>query len=474
MDEISGKKSPSKVPLIAITAVVTLIAGGAIAYLLGYLRPPMRGMRPSGEKTAVKGEKVSGEAGEKAGKKAGKILYWKSSMNPQEIYDKPGKDTMGMELVPVYAGEEAAGPPGMVKIDPVTIQNIGVKTTVIRSTRLTHEIRTIGRVSYDEERVRQISPKIGGWVEKQYINFTGQVVKKGERLLEVYSPELVSTQEEYLVALKAKRDLLKSPFEEVASSGNSLAESAERRLRLWDVTEDQIKALRERGEVARTMTLHAPFSGIVVKKDVLEGGYVKPGQTLYGIADISAVWVYADVYEYEAPWLRLGQEAVMSLAYQPGITYRGKIAYLYPYLKDTTRTLQVRMAFPNTGGFPLKPDMWANVVLRSEIARQGVAVPIQAVIRTGTADIALVALEGGRFEPRNLRLGAQAGDEFEVLDGLKEGERVVTSAQFLIDSESNLQAAIGKMTEATGKGGGKKPAPEPSGKKPSMPGMPGM
>jgi len=176
-----------------------------------------------------------------------------------------------------------------------------------------------------------------------------------------------------------------------------------------------------------------------------EGGFLQPGQTVYAIADISTVWVYADVYEYEAPWLRVGQEATMTLAYQPGVTHHGVVTYVYPTLDRKTRTIEVRMEFPNTPAFDLKPDMWANIEIHSEVARDGLAVPIQAVIRTGKRDVALVALEGGRFEPREVELGAQAGDDFEVLEGVAEGERVVTSAQFLINSESNLQSAVRKM-----------------------------
>jgi RND family efflux transporter MFP subunit len=186
-----------------------------------------------------------------------------------------------------------------------------------------------------------------------------------------------------------------------------------------------------------------------------EGGFLQPGQTVYTIADISTIWVYADVYEYEAPWLRVGEEATMTLAYQPGVTHRGKVTYVYPYLDKKTRTIEVRMEFPNTPELDLKPDMWANVVVHSEVAREAVAVPIQAVIRTGQRDVALVALEGGRFEPREVRLGAQAGDDFEVLEGLAAGDRVVTSAQFLINSESNLQSAVRKMM------GSGEPAPTP-------------
>ena len=336
-----------------------------------------------------------------------KILYWKSPMDPTFISKSPGKDSMGMDLVPVYEGDEPEGPPGTVRIDPATIQNIGV-------------------------------------------TFPGQVVRSGEPLLEIYSPELVATQEEYLVALRYQKRLHESTLHEAVTGAGDLVRATEARLRYWNISDRQIEALRERGEITRTMVLHAPFRGIVVERMIPEGGFLQPGQTVYTISDISTVWVYADVYEYEAPWLRVGQEATMTLAYQPGATYRGTVTYVYPYLDKKTRTIEVRMEFPNTPELDLKPDMWANVVVHSEVAREALAVPIQAVIRTGQRDVAFVALEAGRFEPREVRLGAQAGDDFEVLEGLSVGDRVVTSAQFLINSESNLQSAVRKMMGATG------------------------
>lgn len=390
------------------------------------------------------------EAGGAAPAKAErKILYWKSPMDPTFTSKGPGKDPMGMDLVPVYEGEAPEGPPGTVRIDPATIQNIGVTTAAVERKRLTRDIRTVARIGYDETKVRRIAPKIGGWVEQQRVNFPGQVVRSGEPLLEIYSPELVSTQEEYLVALRYQGRLHESTLHDALAGAGDLVRAAETRLRYWNITDGQIEALRERGEITRTMVLHAPFRGIVVERMIPEGGFLQPGQTVYAIADISTVWVYADVYEYEAPWLRVGQEATMTLAYQPGVTHRGKITYVYPYLDKKTRTIEIRMEFPNTPDFDLKPDMWANVEIHSEVAREGLAVPIQSVIRTGQRDVALVALEGGRFEPREVKLGAQAGDDFEVLEGLAEGDRVVTSAQFLINSESNLQSAISKMMSAS-------------------------
>lgn len=449
LNDLSKKITSSQVLIVAGTALVTLVAAGTAAYFLGYLHP----VRPEAGK-----EKVAKQMEQE--KK--KVLYWRSPMDPSEIHDKPGKDRMGMDLVPVYEGEEAAGPPGTVKIDPVTVQNMGVKTTIVTRKQLSREIRTVGRVAYNEKKMRQISLKIGGWVERQYVNFVGQEVAKGEPLLEIYSPELVSTQEEYLLALRYKDRLKESPRPEVAGGSDSLLKSVETRLRYWDITDSQIKALRERGAITRTMVLHAPFRGIITERNLLEGGNAQPGQNLYTIVDLSTVWVHADIYEYEVPWLKSGQEAEMTLSYQPGVTYRGRIVYLYPYLKNMTRTLQVRMEFPNSKDFKLKPEMWANITFRSAVAREGLAVPVQSVIRTGTKDIAMVALEGGRFEPRVVRLGPQAGDEFQVLDGLREGERVVTSAQFLINSESNLQAAIGKMLAPKGEEGHAGQTPQPS------------
>jgi len=396
------------------------------------------------------GASVSGSSADRAPSEsqARKVLYWKSPMDPTFISKSPGKDSMGMDLVPVYEGDQPKGTPGTVRISPETIQNIGVTTEIVTRRRLIREVRTVGRVAYDETKVRRIAPKIGGWIEAQHVNFPGQIVQRGERLLEIYSPELVATQQEYLIALRYQKRLRESSLHDAISGALGLVSAAETRLRYWNITNHQIAALRERGQITRTMVLHAPFRGVVVERNIPEGGFLKPGQTVYAIADLSTVWVYANVYEYEAPWIRVGQQATVTLAYQPGVTYRGKVEYVYPYLDNKTRTIEVRMDFPNTPELDLKPDMWANVTLGTEVAREGIAVPIQAVIRTGHSDVAFIALDGGRFEPRKLKLGVQAGDYFEVLEGLSAGDKVVTSAQFLINSESNIQSAISKMVSS--------------------------
>lgn len=374
------------------------------------------------------------------------ILYWRAPMDPSYTSDEPGKSPMGMDLVPVYEDEVESEAPGTIRIDPATVQNIGVKTVTVERKVLSRHIRTIGRIDYDERKVRSISPKIGGWVEEQRVSFTGQVVEKGEPLLEIYSPELVSAQEEYLLALRYRDRLEKSSLDEGDVGGESMVRSAEARLRYWDITDRQIRTLRKSGTPTRTMTLHAPFRGIVLEKHVLEGGHVRPGEKLYALADLSTVWVYADVYEYEAPWLGTGHEATMTLSYDPGARYQGEVVYVYPYLEKKTRTLKVRMEFENSRDLALKPDMWADVEIHSDVSRDALAVPVQAVLRTGKRDVVLIALGEGRFAPRTVRLGAQSGGEYEVLGGLKAGERVVTSAQFLINSESSLQSALQKMT----------------------------
>ena len=436
-------KSSQKWKLLFLLGLVLLGGFGMVAWGVG------QGWFFESKGAVQAEETAPPKSNSKTEEKEKKILYWKSPMDPTYISPTPGKEpVMGMDLVPVYEGEEGPQEKGVVEIDPVTIQNIGVKTAVIERRPLSRLIRTVGRIDYDETKVRKITPKIGGWIEKQHVDFTGQVVKKGERLLEIYSPDLVSTQEEYLRALQFREVLKGSSFGEVRTGAEQLVESTRTRLLFWDITPQQIRALEEKGRVTKTMVLHAPFDGVIVKKEALEGGYVKPGQDLYTIADISQVWVYADIYQYEAPWIRPEQEATMTLSYLPGQTYEGKVVYVYPYLKNMTRTLQVRMVFPNSKDFDLKPDMWADVVIHSPITRNGLAVPVEAVLRTGKRNVAFVALGGGKFAPRDLRLGAEADGYFEVLDGLKEKDRIVTSAQFLINSESSLRAAIQQMLEA--------------------------
>jgi Cu(I)/Ag(I) efflux system membrane fusion protein len=333
--------------------------------------------------------------------------------------------------------------PGTVQISPERQQLIGVRFGAVEKRTLQKVIRTVGRIDYDEKRIGIVSPKIGGWIEELFVDFTGRFVRKGEPLLTIYSPELVSTQEEYLLALKAKQDWSKSPFAEVTEGGNLLAESARRRLKLWDISDAQIKALEESREPTKTLTLYSPFTGYVTEKMVNKGQFVDAGMALFKIADLSVVWLIADIYEYELSAIRLGQQAAIQMAYYPGETFTGKAIYIYPYLDPQTRTAKVRYEFPNPHG-KLKPEMFTNLEITVRLGDK-LAVPEDAVIDTGVRKVVVIDRGSGYFEPREVKLGVKAGDVFEVLDGLKAGERVVTSANFLIDSESKLKEAIGGM-----------------------------
>jgi membrane fusion protein, copper/silver efflux system len=343
--------------------------------------------------------------------------------------------------------------PGTIQISPERQQLIGVKIGTVEMKSLEKVIRTVGRFDYDEERIGTVSPKIGGWIEDLYVDFTGKFVNQGEPLLTIYSPELVSTQEEYLLALRAKKDLAKSPFGEVALSGDSLAESARRRLKLWDISDDQIKALEETGQPKKTLTLYSPFSGFVLEKAAYKGMNVMPGMALFKLADLSVVWLYADIYEYELPFIRLGQQASVQVTYIPGEVFTGKIIYIYPSLNPETRTAKVRLELLNSHG-KFKPEMYANVEIKVRLG-QKLTVPEGAIIDTGVRQLAIIDKGNGYFEPKEVKVTRGTEDYYEVISGLKAGERVVTSANFLVDSESNLKEALGGMAGMPGMEHGK-------------------
>ena len=338
--------------------------------------------------------------------------------------------------------------PGTVQISPQKQQLIGVKFGHVEMKPLEKVIRTVGRIDYDEKRIVTVSPKVGGWIEDLFVDFTGKFVNQGDPLLTIYSPELVSTQEEYLLAIQARKSLSKSPFPEVASSGDSLAESAKRRLKLWYISDDQIKALEETGQSKKTLTLYSPFSGFVLEKTATKGMSVMVGMTLFKLADLSVVWLLADIYEYELPFVRLGQQASVQLSYMPGETFTGRAIYIYPSLNAETRTAKVRFEFTNPQG-KLKPEMYANVEIKVRLG-QKLAVPEGAIIDTGIRQMAIIDKGNGYFEPREVKVGSKVEGYYEVIKGLKAGERVVTSANFLVDSESKLKEALGGMAGMPG------------------------
>lgn len=377
-----------------------------------------------------------------------KPLYWKAPMDPSFVRETPGKSPMGMDLVPECPGAANAAAEGAVVIDSATMQNIGVRTTPVERRDLARAVRAVGRVAYDERRVTHVHTKVQGWIEKLFVDFVGQEVKRGQPLLEIYSPELVATQEELLLAARYRESTEDSPFEDVRGGGDSLFEATKRRLALWDVADRDVERLLATGEVKRTLTLYAPASGFITRLGVRSGMEVQPNSNLYTIADLSRVWVLADVYEFELPWLELGQIAAVELSYLPGVPMEGELTYIAPFLDAKTRTAEVRIELDNADG-KLKPEMFGNAVIAGAPVPNALAVPTDAIIRSGTRTVAIVALGEGRFEPRDIELGLDSGDGWlEVLGGLEQGEEIVISSQFLIDSESNLQEAVQKLLAA--------------------------
>ena len=329
------------------------------------------------------------------------------------------------------------------RISPEKQQLIGVQYGTVEYQSLSKSLRAVGKVAYDETKITRINPKIEGWIENVYVDFTGKLVQKGQPLLTIYSPDLVQTQQEYLLAIKGRNELSASPFGEATNFSESLVQSARRRLELWDITEEQIKELEKRGTPSRTMTLYAPATGFVTARNAFPKQRVMPDTELYTLADLSNVWVIADVYEFEAADIRLGQPATVNISSYPGREFYGKITYIFPQVDNTTRTLKVRIELSNKG-FSLKPDMYADVVLNMNSGRQ-LVVPQEAVMDSGSEQLVYVSLQDGYFEPRKVQIGQKVDNKYVVLAGLKEGERVVTSGNFLVDSESRLKAASGGM-----------------------------
>ena len=375
-----------------------------------------------------------------------KILYWYDAMSPERHYDKPGKAPDGMDLVPMYAetsGAMSDMPPGTVMISPTKQQLIGVRTDTVKRESVNRTIRAVAQVQIDETKIARIHVKIPGWVDQIYVDFVGKLVRKGQPLFSFYSPDLVSTQQEYLIALRAQKDLGTSPFPEVSKGSETLLQATRERLRLWDISDDQLKKLDETGQVSRDITMYSPVDGFVTKREVYEKMYLQLETELYELVDLSTVWVNAEIYEFEVPYVKVDQPVTMSLSYFPGRTYTGKVAYIYPTVDPTTRTVKVRLEFSNPD-FDLKPDMFAEAQLNISYGTQ-IFVPQEALLDAGTEQIVFVALGDGYFEPRKVQLGARLDGRIIVLSGVKPGERIVTSGNFLIDSESRLKSAMGGM-----------------------------
>ncbi|HKZ77496.1 MAG TPA: efflux RND transporter periplasmic adaptor subunit [Pyrinomonadaceae bacterium] len=356
---------------------------------------------------------------------------------------KPVPTPTSVDLPPQTSTTTTEMPETAFKISPEKQQLIGVQYGTVEYQTISKSLRSVGKVAFDETEISRINPKIEGWIENVYVDFTGKLVQKGQPLLTIYSPDLVQTQEEYLLAIKGRRQLGESPFPDAVNFSESLAKSARRRLELWDISEAQIRELEKRGTPTRTMTLYAPTSGFVTTRNAFPRQRVTPESELYAIADLSNVWVIADIYEFEAADIRLGQSATVTLSSYPGRKFNGKITYIYPQVESTTRTLKVRVELANKG-FLLKPDMYADVILNMNYGRR-LVVPQESVMDSGSEQLVYVSLKDGYFEPRKVQVGAKVDNKFVVLAGLTEGERVVTSGNFLVDSESKLKSAAGGM-----------------------------
>jgi Cu(I)/Ag(I) efflux system membrane fusion protein len=332
---------------------------------------------------------------------------------------------------------------GELDVAPERLQSIGVRFERATRRALDRDIRTVGRVAIDERRLARVNLKIEGWIDQLYVNTTGQSVTRGQPLFSVYSPELVATQEEYLLALRSAQTLGASEYPEVAEGSKSMREAARRRLQLWDIADSHIRELERSGKILRTLPIHAPLGGTVIEKMAVAGMRVMPGEDLYAIADLSHVWILADIYEYELPFIEIGQTAGITLSYDPAASMTGRLAFIYPTLDGETRTVRVRFELDNPGG-KLKPDMYVNIALTVPLGER-LIVPKDAVLESGIRQIIFVRQGGGKLAWRTVKIGARAGDWVEILDGLSEGEEIVTSANFLIDSESQVKGAMAGM-----------------------------
>ncbi len=372
-----------------------------------------------------------------------KILYYRNPMGLPDTSPVPKQDSMGMDYTPVYADEEVSN--NQVKISTDKVQKLGVKTEQVLSRKMVNTVRAVGQFQFNEQRLSTVTTKFEGYIEKLYVNSTGQPVKRGQPLMEVYSPELVSAQEEYLIAWNGRQSLSNGTSESLLGVGQ-LADSALKRLRNWDISDAQLQRLKKDGKATRTLTMYSPANGVVLEKTAVQGMRFMPGELLFKIADLSRVWLLADVFEQDIALVHVGQTVNITVNAYPGKELKGKIDYIYPTVTSETRTAKVRIVLANPDGI-LKPDMYASIQLMSGHDASVLAVPDSAVIDSGIRQVVLVQLTEGLYEPREVKLGMRSDGYVEVAEGLSEGENVVVRANFLIDAESNLKAALGSFGE---------------------------
>ena len=377
---------------------------------------------------------LSAEDGDK------EILFWVAPMDANYKRDKPGKSPMGMELIPVYADDEG-GDGSSVTISPEVVQNLGVRTAVAERSRLWRGIDTVGYVDYDESKVSHIHLRTEGWIENLVVQSEGERVKKGQRLFDLYSPELVNAQEEFVQALN------------VGNKG--LIRASRNRLEALGIPASQVKRLEKDRKPSQTIPIYATQDGVVASLSVRDGMYIKPATRVMSLADLSSVWLLAEVFERQANWVEVGQPAEVSLAFLPGRNWEGTVEYIYPSLDPKTRTLKARLRFPNPDE-ALKPNMYANVKIYGGPKNDVIVIPIEALIRTGREERVIINSGEGRFEARPVRAGIESGEWVEIIEGVEPGEKLVVSGQFLIDSEASLKASMMRMT-ATNESNGEQP-----------------
>lgn len=394
---------------------------------------PICGMKlqPVHANTAAPGAGAAAPSGER------KIKFYKSTMIPGQVSDKPGKDTMGMDMVPVY--EDGDSSAQTIQIDAATTQRMNLKTAPVEHGPVRREFRTVGIVAYNEQGLRDITTKYEGWLEKLYVNATWATVKAGDPLFEIYSPDLYNAQLNYLVASRSE-----------GADGGPLTHATLARLQLFDLPADFIAEVARTGETHRTYTFRAPADGVVIEKMAVTGQMMKAGEKIYRLADLSTVWVLAQIYEKDLPFVQDGQPAVVRTSYGPQRTFGGKVQLLLPQVEEQTRTATARIVLPNPDGY-LRPGMFTDVRFAAQLTDDAVLVPDMAVLRSGERNTVFIARDDGSFEPREVKLGVRSeGNFYEVLAGLSAGERVVTSGQFMLDSESQLREAIQKMLRQSG------------------------
>ena len=402
-----------------LKSILLLLLGTAVGFAVAQILFP--------------GDQRSDSAAGGAGKGERKILYWRAPMDPNFRSDKPGKSPMGMDLVPVYADEADTPTTPGIRIDPAVRNNIGVRTALVTRGALARKVETVGYVVFNDDQVSAIHVRSEGWIERLDADTEGARVEEVQPLFELYSRPLVSAQAEYLQALETGRP--------------QVIAAARERLIALGVTASQIADLEKTRRVRQRLDVLAPQSGIVAELNVRQGTYVQPGTTAMKLADLSTVWVLVDVYEDQIDWIKPGEQAVMTLPFFPGKKWVGHVDYVYPTIHEASRTGRIRLVFDNPD-LTLRPNMYANVTIEVDPRTEVLAIPTEALIRTGRSERVILALDDGRFRPAQVRAGIESGNQVEILDGLTEGERVVTSAQFLLDSEASFEASIMRMLGA--------------------------